>query len=106
MWWNWPTDPEHERRNFLKATSLLLSLFLSGFPVFLAAGLPEQAQAVHDQMDGEGIATALDHAFHFFQTVSWPVRIFLALFILLFVHLWRGGSISFRGRGLIGRRGQ
>jgi len=107
MWWNWPTDPEYERRNFLKAVAGLLLIFFSGFPVFLEAGggVTEQLQeAIHEEMDGSGVVTGIDHGLHWFATVSWPMRIFVAVFVLLVIHFWRGGSLSFRGVGLRGRR--
>ena len=96
------------QKNFIRAVSFLLALLVGGFPLFLEAatgGVAEQVQeAIHDEMDGEGIVTAIDHAMHWFETVSWSMRIFVALFMLLLIHFWRGGSITFKGVGLRGRR--
>jgi len=106
IWWSWSTEPEHIRRNFLKGATGLVLLFLSGFPVFLEAGggMSEQVQQViHDRADGDGIVTAIDHGMHWFESVSWPMRVFVAVFVLLLVHFWRGGGLTFKGVGLKGR---
>ncbi len=102
--------PGYERRTAKKVLLWILVPFFGGFPIFLAAtgGLstPPQQYAA-----GPCEPVACDGWVELGQTwtdvalnIGWARGWAFVLVLILLIHFWRGGSISIKGRGLIGRR--
>ena len=84
--------------------------FTSAVSVLMSSGVvqePEQAQeqAVHSQAEKDcpGWSHVGHVAVEWVTTSGWKQGWFPVLAILLGIHFWRGGSLTFKGRGLVGK---